>query len=157
MSRARAAIELDAQISAAEALWYDVTRWPAFVDGFGHVDKLEGPWPDTGARVLWDSTRGGRGRVVERVVAYEVRTGQTVEVEDPKTTGTQRVRFTPREGGGARMELELEYRLKDRTPFTPLVDAIFVRRAFNDALRRTLARFQRELAMDVELEAETAL
>ncbi len=156
MSRARAAIELDAQVSAAEALWYDLRRWPSFLDGFGHVAKLEGPWPDTGARLLWDSTRGGRGRVVERVVAYEVRTGQTVEVEDPKITGTQRVSFSPREGGGSRMELELDYRLKDRTPFTPLVDALFVRRAFNDALRRTLVRFRRELAVDVELEAGSA-
>ena len=153
MATARARIDLPTQISAAEALWYDVSRWAAFVDGFGHVAKQEGPWPDVGARVVWDSARDGRGRVAERVVAYEVRTGQTVEVEDPRITGTQRVSFSPRPEGGCRMELELEYRLKERNPLTPVVDALFVRRAFADALRRTLSRFRRELAFEAELEA----
>ena len=95
MGRARAKIDLPTQVSAAEALWYDLQRWPAFVDGFHHVAKLEGDWPEAGARLLWDSTPAGRGRVVERVARYEVRSGQTVEVEDPKLTGTQTVSFTP--------------------------------------------------------------
>ena len=151
MGRARASIDLPGQISAAETLWYDTQRWATFVDGFSHVAKVEGQWPRTGARLVWDSTREGRGRVVERVVAYEVRSGQTVEVEDPKITGTQTVTFTPQSGGGARVQLELRYRLKDRTPLTPLLDALFVRRAFNDALRRTLSRFRRELRAEVEL------
>jgi hypothetical protein len=34
-----------------------------------------------------------------------------------------------------------------------VVDALFVRRAFNDALRRTLSRFRRELQADRELGA----
>ncbi len=153
MSTARAAIDLDAQASAAERLWYDVRRWPSFVDGFGHVAKLEGDWPDAGARLIWTTTPDGRGRGVERVTSYIVRSGQTVEVEDARIKGAQHVRFTPREGGGCTVELELEYRIKDRTFFTPLVDALFVRRAFRDALRRTLVRFKRELAYDVELEA----
>ena len=37
MGRARATIDLPVQVSAAEALWYDVQRWATFVDGFGHV------------------------------------------------------------------------------------------------------------------------
>jgi hypothetical protein len=153
MARAKAAVDLDARPSAAEALWYDVTRWPAFVDGFGHVAKQEGDWPQRGARLVWDSTPDGRGRVVEQVVAYEVRRGQTVEVEDERITGTQKVTFTPREGGGSRLEVELDYRLKQAGFFTPLVDVLFVRRAFNDALRRTLSRFSRELAFEAELDA----
>ncbi len=156
MSRARASIELDAQVSAAERLWYDIRRWPSFVDGFGHLAKLEGDWPDAGARVTWNSTPDGRGRVVERVTSYIVRSGQTVEVEDPRIEGVQHVRFAPREGGGCRMELELDYRIKDPNLFTPLVDLLFVRRAFGDALRRTLSRFQRELVVDIELEAGSA-
>ena len=156
MAVARAAIDLDARPSAAEALWYDLRRWPAFVDGFGHLAKREGDWPRAGARIIWDSGPGGRGRVVEHVTAYEVRSGQTAEIEDPRMTATQTVAFAPGEGGGCRMTLELDYRLKDRTVLTPVVDALFVRRAVNDALRRTLARFGRELAVDVELEASSA-
>ena len=156
MSRAKASIDLDAQISAAERLWYDLTRWPTFVDGFGHVAKVEGDWPDAGSRVVWNSTPDGRGRVSERVTSYIVRASQTVQVEDPQIEGIQHVRFAPREGGGCRMELELEYRIKNPTLFTPLVDALFVRRAFNDALGRTLSRFRRELVVDIELEAGSA-
>ncbi len=156
MSRAKASIDLDAQVSAAERLWYDVSRWPSFVDGFGHVAKLEGDWPDAGSRLTWTSTPDGRGRVVERVTSYIVRSGQTVEVEDERIEGVQHVRFRPREGGGCTMELELDYRIKGGTFFTALVDALFVRRAFRDALRRTVARFGRELAYDVELEAGSA-
>jgi uncharacterized membrane protein len=150
MGRARASIDLPTQVSAAEALWYDVDRWATFVDGFAHVAKVEGDWPRTGSRLVWDSTRDGRGRVVEQVVHYEVRAGQTVEVEDPRITGTQSVRFTPQGDGASRLELELRYRIKDRTPLTPVVDALFVRRAFTDALRRTLSRFRRELRAEAE-------
>ena len=156
MSRARASIDLSAQISAAERLWYDVHRWPNFVDGFARVVKLEGEWPKAGARLTWDSTGDGRGRVVERVTTYVVRSHQSTAVEDPQIEGTQHVRFKAREGGGCTMELELDYAIKQPNLFTPLVDALFVRRAFNDALRRTLARFSRELAFDVELESGSA-
>ena len=150
MGRARAGIDLPAQVSAAEALWYDTSRWPAFVDGFSHVAKVEGDWPHTGARLVWDSVHAGRGRVVERVVRYEVRSGQTVEVEDPRITGVQTVTFTPRGNGVSRLDLELRYALKDPNPLTAVVDLLFVRRAFTDALRRTVSRFARELRADQE-------
>ena len=42
------------------------------------------------------------------------------------------------------MALELEYELKDRNLFTPLTDALFIRRALRDSLKRTLLRFARE-------------
>ena len=151
MGRARATIDLPAQVSAAEALWYDTRRWPTFVDGFKAVVKAEGDWPREGATLQWDSVPAGRGRVLERVTTYEVRRGQTVAVEDAKLTGTQSVTFTPREGGGCRMELELRWRLKQQQPLTPVLDFFFVRRAFNDALRRTLSRFRRELRAEEEL------
>ena len=150
MARARAKIELPAQVSAAEALWYDVRRWPSFVDGFGHVAKLEGDWPKAGGRVVWDSVRGGRGRVVERVTGYEVRSGQTLEVEDPRIMGTQTVSFAPA-AGGATITLELSYQLKEGGFLAPVVDLLFVRRAFTDSLRRTLSRFRRELQFEREL------
>jgi hypothetical protein len=153
MGKARAQIDLPVQVSTAEALWYDVQRWPSFVDGFSHVAKLDGDWPRAGSRLVWDSTREGRGRVSERVVTYEVRAGQTCEVEDPRITGTQTVTFTPQPEGTSRLELELHYRIKDSNPLTPVVDVLFIRRAFNDALRRTLQRFRHELRGDLELAA----
>ncbi|HEX2084041.1 MAG TPA: SRPBCC family protein [Solirubrobacteraceae bacterium] len=151
MGSARAQIEVPGPISEAERLWYDTSRWPSFVDGLAHVVKREGDWPDTGARVMWDSGPQGRGRVLETVVAYEVRSGQTVEVEDPRIAGTQSISFTPAENERCRIALELDYRLKQGGPFGGIVDALFVRRAFRDALRRTLSRFARELRSDREL------
>ena len=151
MGTARASIRVPAQVSAAEALWYDTRRWASFVEGFAHVTKLEGEWPKAGSRVVWTSTPDGRGLVAERVTAYEVRGGQTVEVEDEKLTGTQSVAFRPAAKGGCEVTVEFRYALKDRNPLTPLVDGLFIRRAFGDALRRTLARFARELKADAEL------
>ena len=150
MGRARAETELAVPASAAEALWYDTSRWPAFVAGLHHIVKVEGDWPQPGARVVWDSTRDGRGRVTERVTAYEVRGGQTVEVEDPRITGTQEVTFTPT-AEGCTVALELQYAVKQGGFFSPLVDVLFVRRAFADNLRGTLARFRREAVAEAEL------
>jgi hypothetical protein len=144
-------IDLPVQVSAAEALWYDLQRWPVFVDGFGHVVKAEGDWPHEGARLVWDSVPAGRGRVVELVTRYEVRAGQSAEVEDERITGSQTVRFFPRPDGRSQLQLELVWELKDRNVLTPLVDLLFVRRAFSDALRRTLARFSREVRVEGEL------
>ena len=95
-------------MSDAEALWYDHTRWPTFADGLAHVDKVQGDWPRPGARLLWVSQPGGRGRVVEEVTEYEARVGQTVHLEDEHTYATQRVAFEPREDG-ATVRLELDY------------------------------------------------
>ena len=140
--RVSARTALPGRVSDAEALWYDERRWPAFVDGFGHVTRREGEWPRVGAVVLWASTPGGRGLVREQIVAYEVRAGCAVAVEDEAMTGTQTVAFAPGE-----MSLTLDFRLKQRNVLT----APFVRRAVGDSLRRTLARFARELRGDLDL------
>jgi hypothetical protein len=147
MGRVRARIDLPGQASAAEALWYDTRRWPAFVDGLKHVARVNGDWPRPGAEVVWDSHPGGRGRVLERVVEYEARRGQAVAVEDERIRGTQRVGFAPHEGGVA-ITLELDYALKDaRLNFAPL-DLLFIRRPQREALERTLRRFAAELRAD---------
>lgn len=150
MPRVRAAVSVPGLASEAEALWYEPRRWPAWVDGFGHVAKVEGEWPAPGARVVWDSKPGGRGRVVERVTAYEARSGQTLAVEDEQLRGTQRVSFVP---GADTVEvaLELEYEIKGANVLTPLTDALFIRRALRDSLRRSLSRFAYELRADREL------
>src|SRR5829696_874878 len=140
MGRVRAAVRVPGLASEAEALWYDPRRWPAWVDGFGHVAKLEGDWPAHGARAVWDSKPGGRGRVIERVTAYEARTGQTLAVEDEKLRGTQRVTFEPGPQG-VEVALELDYELKEVNVLTPLTDLFFIRRALRDSLKRSLIRF----------------
>jgi Polyketide cyclase / dehydrase and lipid transport len=149
VGQARAAIDVPGLASDAEALWYDHRRWPTFVDGLHHVARLEGDWPRTGARVVWDSRPGGRGRVVERVVAYEPRGGQTLAVEDERLRGEQRVAFTPREGG-VTIALELRWTLKERRGIPAVVDLLFVRRPQREALERTLRRFAAELASERE-------
>jgi hypothetical protein len=150
MPRVRAVQTVPGLASEAEAVWYDPQRWPAWVDGFGHSLKLEGDWPAVGARSVWDSKPGGRGRVVERVSAYEARVGQTLAVEDEKLRGTQRVTFKP-DADAVEVALELVYELKERNALTPLTDALFIRRALRDSLKRSLTRFARERRADIEL------
>jgi hypothetical protein len=147
VGRAAATIAVPGRVSAAEALWYDHGRWATFIDGLAHVDKVEGDWPRTGARLLWVSHPGGRGRVVEQVTAYEARVGQTVSVEDEHTHATQRVAFAPGEDSTT-VRLELEYRLKQSRPFMPVVDLFFIRRQQREGLQRTLRRFRTELVAD---------
>jgi hypothetical protein len=146
MTRVRAEVRLDPEIAvfAMEELWYDLSRWPAFVDGFATVAKMDPGWPREGA-LIWDSHPGGRGRVIERVTRFEARVGQDAEVEDPRMTGVQRVRFAP--GGAA---IELDYRLK---AYNRVLDFLFVRRAMRDSIQRTLTRFAIELRTDHQLAA----
>jgi hypothetical protein len=149
VSRVRASVQVPALASEAEALWYDTKRWPTFIDGLHHIARLEGDWPHAGARVLWDSNPGGRGRVQERVTAYAAREGQTLEVDDEKIMGTQTLRFAPTENGAV-VSLELRYQLKSATPWMVLVDLFFIRRTQRESLERTLRRFRTEVAAERE-------
>ncbi|WP_027005823.1 SRPBCC family protein [Conexibacter woesei] len=142
MGRVKAEVTVSALASVAEELWYDTSRWPTFVDGLAHVEKVEGDWPHSG-RVLWDAKVDGRGRVDERVVSHEARTGQTLAIEDEKLTGTQTIEFHPTDDG-CRIVLTLSYKLKMDPPTRQVID-FFARRPLKDSLRRTLRRFQQEL------------
>jgi hypothetical protein len=147
VGRVRARIDVAGRASEAEALWYDHRRWPTFVDGLKHVARVEGDWPAAGARVVWDSPPHGRGRVLERVVAYAPRAGQTLEVEDEAIRGTQSVTFAPHDGG-VTVTVELAYEPKDPRLRPAPIDLLFLRRRHRDALRRTLRRFAAELAAE---------
>src|SRR3712207_8610822 len=48
-----------------------------------------------------------RSLVLERVTRFEVRVSQTVDVEDPRITGTQTISFEAAEEGRIRVALEL--------------------------------------------------
>lgn len=148
MSRVIASVVVPGRISDAETLWYDVARWPTIVDGFSHVKRRDEDWPRSG-QLVWDSTPHGRGRVVERVVRYEARVGQTAQIEEEKLLGEQTIAFET-EGEGTRVTLRLEYALKQANPLSPLVDVLFIRRAQRESLQRTLARFARERRADHE-------
>ena len=154
MGRVVASVDVPGHASEAEALWYDPVRWASWVDGFGHALTVPEGWPAEGT-LQWISLPEGRGRVHETVTSYEPRAGQSLAVEDSRLRGTQRVEFTP--GAEAvKVALTLEYELKQRTPLTPLIDGLFVRREIAASLRRTLARFARERRGDLELEAEAS-
>jgi len=145
MGRASAVESFAASVPEAEALWYDTDRWPAWVDGLAQVTEIEGDWPSAGAAVTWESNPAGRGRVLELVVRYEPHAGQTLEVEDASVRGRQSIAFDQL-ADGVRVELALEYELKQRSIVTPVLDVLFIRRAVASSLRATLARFGAELA-----------
>jgi hypothetical protein len=152
MGRVRAELQLPGvATSDAEELWYDTRRWPTFVDGLAHVFKVDAGWPrEPGAVAIWDSKPGGRGRVLERVVSFEARVGQTVEVEDEKIHGRQTIGFQPNPDGTV-VTLELAYAIKQDRGVPAVVDFVFVRRPMRDSLKRTLARFEREVRAPPDL------
>ena len=103
-----------------------------------------------GAVAIWDSKPGGRGRVLERVVSFEARVGQTVEIEDEKIHGRQTIGFQPG-SGGTNVTLELHYAIKQDRGVPAIVDFLFVRRPMRDSLKRTLSRFEREVRAPADL------
>jgi uncharacterized membrane protein len=152
MRTARAAVFVPGPIAAVEALWYDLDRWPAWIDGFANVAVREGDWPRAGSRLVWDSRPSGRGRVVERVAAFEARVGQVADVEDEQLSGRQEITFALKDER-VRVELSLEYALKREGALVPVADVLFIRRALRDSLRRTMDRFAREYEGERDLAA----
>jgi hypothetical protein len=127
-----------------EQRWYDTTRWPAWVDGLERVVEVAGEWPATGAKVTWDSGPAGRGRVLELVVAHEPLSGQTLEVRDSSIHGRQSVAFVA-VADGVEVTLTLAYELERRSPLTPVVDLLFIKKAMTTSLTTTLSRFGAEI------------
>jgi Polyketide cyclase / dehydrase and lipid transport len=131
-------------LTPAEALslWSNVDRWPSFVEGFARRLELTEGWPEPGARVVWESTPDGRGRVTERVTENAPDRFST-QVFEKALTGTQTLRALPA-SDGSEVELSLEYELTRYGPLGGIADALFIRRALRDALKRTLFRFSVE-------------
>jgi hypothetical protein len=82
--------------------------------------------------------------VRETVIDYEPGVGQALEVEDRAISGRQRVSFASRDGQ-LTVTLELDYRLEGANPFRAVTDWLFIRRAQNESLQRTLTAFRLEL------------
>lgn len=129
-----------ASLPGAEAHWYDTGRWTEWVDGLESILAVEGGWPRVGATVRWRSGPAGRGGVTERVLEHTPLQGQTVEVSDDSIHGEQTIAFAPAPPG-VRVELSLAYQIRRRSPVTPLVDLLFIRRAMTSSLEQTLSRF----------------
>ncbi len=154
MAKVSRSTDLPEPISACEDLWYDLRRRASFVEDFGHVVKVDGDWPRTGSRVIWNAPRkSGRETVVETVDAHEARTGQTVFYEDVQLRGTQTIAFALVEGGLVRVTVALEWKLKEANPIT---DLLFVRRRIGEQLRRTLVKYRIERLADLDDEAASA-
>ena len=149
MRRASARSSLPLSPSEALRLWSDVERWPTFVEGYARRLELTEAWPEPGGRVVWESTPDGRGRVTETVVESSPDRFATQVYEDA-LAGTQTLRAVPTDDG-SEVELSLEYKLARYGPLRGLADAIFIRRALRDALRRTLYRFSVEAEEDARL------
>jgi Polyketide cyclase / dehydrase and lipid transport len=145
MRAATASETFPGSVHEAEGLWCDTSRWHLWVDGLDRVLSVEGDWPSPGSTVRWESSPAGRGHVTERVIAHEELRELSVDVDDDSITGRQTVTFAPVNGEVA-IELVLEYELKRRSPFTALIDPLFIRRAMATSLGNTLARFGAELA-----------
>jgi hypothetical protein len=148
--RASAQADLVLTPEAALRLWSDVDRWPTFVEGFARTVEIGAGWPAAGSRVVWESTPAGRGRVTEKVMEGEGPDRFVTMVFEDRLHGTQTFRVVESEAG-SRAELSLEYRLTKYGPLSAVADAIFIRRAIRDSLRRTLHRFS------VEAEEEAGL
>jgi hypothetical protein len=145
--RASARSPLPLSPEDALRLWSDVERWPSFVEGFARRLELTETWPDPGGRVVWESTPDGRGRVTETVTEHGADRFST-QVYEAALAGTQTLRALPADDG-SEVELSLEYQLNRYGPLRGIADALFIRRALRDSLRRTLYRF----AIEAEEEA----
>ena len=140
MTRVDAAATVPGTVEQVRALWFDLDRWPAIVDGFAAVVRMDEGWPQRG-ELVWDSTPHGRGRVIERADGT---------FEDERLSGTQTLAFEPT-GRGVVVRLAQDYRIKERTALTPLLDLFFIRRAVRDSLVRTVRRFAAEARMEDDL------
>jgi hypothetical protein len=137
-----ASIVVEGGAVEVDQLWHDRHRWASWIDGFLHVDKLEGEWPLEGARRVWRSRT--RGIVADTVLAHAAGEGQTLQVEDERVAGVQTVRF---ESDGVRTRITVTLEVEPKARLAP-ARRWWMRRQLREALRRTLLRFSYELAAE---------
>jgi hypothetical protein len=133
-------------VHSAQAAWCEVTRWHAWVEGLERIISTSPDWPQAGATVRWESNPAGRGSVSERVLRFEPLVLIELEIEDDQLLGRQLVSFVPAEADQTEVGISLGYRIKRRSPLTPVLDFLFIRRAVETSLRSTLHRFAADAA-----------
>ena len=151
MAKAQRARVVDLSPARAFELWTDVGRWATFVDGFANVERMSDDWPQAGAKLVWRSVPTGRGTVTEKVRESLPGARFQTDVLEERLIGTQTVEFEAAEQGGTGVVLSLDYTLVRKGPLGWLTDVLFIRRAQNDALARTLRRFAIEAADEAAL------
>ncbi|MBA2764169.1 MAG: SRPBCC family protein [Thermoleophilaceae bacterium] len=144
--RTEATRVVESSMHEALSLWHDTDHWPGFIDSFQSLVERSPDWPEPNSSVVWDSIRGGRGRVTERVLANEL-DRFTTEVADSEIDAEQSFMAEPATGGerGVLLRLTLDYEIRDASRFQELMNSLFISRAVRDSLRRTLDRFAIEL------------
>src|SRR5688572_11854825 len=108
------------------ALWTDLRRWPTFVEGFSAVHERSPDWPAKGARVIWNSIPGGRGRVTEKVTDSAPASRFATRVFEDSLGGVQTLTFARADDGRTRVELSLEYTLTKAGWLRAVADVLFI-------------------------------
>jgi len=132
----------------AEQLWHDRSRWASWVNGFGHLQRIDDDWPQPGARRMWVTKPGFsgplRGLIAETVREQRAGQGHTIAIEDERVGGTQRVTFA---GDATRTRVTVTLELEPKTRMPP-GRRWWLRRQLRQHLERTLTRFSYELAAE---------
>jgi hypothetical protein len=142
MNRITESLLVDASLKDVWDLYFDPTRWRAWVDGFSSVERADG-YPEVDGTLVWRSNPAGRGTVTERVVEHSPRTRHRIEWSDPESSGGLLSEFAV-EGDSARVTLTLDFGLARRGPFAWLTERLFVRGPVRRSLQRSLLRFKHE-------------
>ena len=157
MGSAAESIVIAASVSEVWDVYFDGSRWPAWVDGFRHVEEEDDGYPGQGGTLRWRSTPAGRGVVTERVVEHVPKRLHRVAFSDDSSSGELTTRFEIERSSSDAEPLTLvaqeeDYRLHTRSPLAIVTDALFVR----PQIARSLARSLEGLRGEVEAVAGTA-
>lgn len=143
MSTITESVSVAASLAEVWDYYFESRGWPAWVDGFGQVEASAG-YPDAGGSLRWRSIPAGRGEVTEHVLEHEPRRLHRIAFRDPASAGELRTTFAI-QGTGTLLTQELEYRLRQRGPFSRLTDLFFIRSQMRASIRRSLARLKLEV------------
>ena len=135
---------INASLAEVWDLYFEASRWPAWVDELKGVDSLEGGYPEEGGGLVWHSGPSGRGRVSETVLEHEPRRRHRIRYADPFSEGEQLTTFAIEGGEGTRVRIELTYRLVKGGVFGGITDRLFIRTQMLGSLARSLEGLEAE-------------
>ena len=148
MAEVSASIEIAAPLAEVWDLYFDKSRWAAWVDGFGSVEASSDDYPERGSTLRWRSTSAGRGKVSERVLEHDPRRSHRSAFADPSAEGELQTRFElVADGGGegrTRVSQLLTYELAGGGPLSRLTDRLFIRGQMQGSLQRSLGELRLE-------------
>jgi uncharacterized protein YndB with AHSA1/START domain len=145
MAKVTAEQIVPASLAETWDLYFDPSRWPAWVDELHTVEELANGYPQMGGTVIWRSGPAGRGRVSETVLEHEPRRLHRIRYSDPSSEGEQVTSFAI-EGEGTLVRLELSYSLLGAGPLSRITDLLFIRSQMRAMLARSLEGLSGEAA-----------